>query len=78
MSSSTRWAEAIHSATRTELSMNQLKAICTDRKAAASCMTAPSVSAPERYLGATSTSGMSGTSAPLALCTVAITPLLWI
>ena len=54
-SSSTRLAEAIHSATRTELSMNQLKAICAEMKAAVSCMTIPSVRAPERYLGATST-----------------------
>ena len=70
----TRLTEANHSASRTKLSTNQIRAACTALKAATTCMTAPRVISPERYFGAISSSGTIGNSAPLVFSTMAMTP----
>ena len=62
VSSTTRCAEANHSARRIALSTSQFSAICTCAKAVATCISSPSVSSPARYFGAPSSSGTTGES----------------
>ena len=59
-SSPTRLADADHSASRMKLSPNQFSALRTAVKAVAICMMAPSVSSPEKYFGAASSTGRIG------------------
>ena len=49
------------------MSTTQEMAICTCTKAAASCVTWPSVSSPEMYLGAANSNGTMGIIGPEAL-----------
>ena len=59
--------EADHSASRMKLSANQLSAVSTAVKAAAICMTEPSVSSPARYFGVASSTGKIGAKKALLL-----------